>query len=44
MKDTELDDVFVSEVEIADLSKASRWLAVARVKSRKFFSHNSLRA
>ena len=43
LKDTELDDVFVGEVEIADLSKLSRWLAITRVNTRKFFCHNSFK-
>lgn len=43
MKDSELDDVFVSEEEIADLSKASRWLAVAKLNTCKFFSQNSFK-
>lgn len=43
LKDSELDDVFVGEEEISELSKAARWLAVARVNTRKPFSADAFR-
>ncbi|XBH89776.1 hypothetical protein VPH35_081604 [Triticum aestivum] len=43
LKETELDDVIVGDEEIAELSKESRWLAVARVNTTKYFSAESFK-
>lgn len=38
LKDSKLHDVFIGDEEISELSKASRWLVVAHVNTRKYFS------
>lgn len=43
LKDSELDDVYVGEEEISELSKAARWLAVARVNTMKPFSADAFK-
>ena len=43
LKKTEMDDVVVGDEEIAELSKAARWLDVARVNTTKYFSVESFK-
>ena len=38
LKESELDDMIVNEEEISQLEKEKRWLAVAKVNTRKTFS------
>jgi hypothetical protein len=34
----ELDDVFIGELDLANMSKYARWLAVVRVNTKKPFN------
>ncbi|KAK1619605.1 hypothetical protein QYE76_025122 [Lolium multiflorum] len=42
LKEGELDDVVVGEEDLVDLRKQARWLAVARVNTKKPFSSEAL--
>jgi hypothetical protein len=42
LKDGELDDVFIGEEDLTAMKKKARWLAVARVNTRKNFSTDAL--
>lgn len=43
LKESELDDVIVNEEEISQLEKEKRWLAVAKVNTRKTFSADAFK-
>ncbi|KAM0845276.1 hypothetical protein ACQ4PT_056479 [Festuca glaucescens] len=42
LREGELDDVFITEQDLASMRKKARWLAVARLNTRKTFSSEAL--
>ncbi|KAM0890371.1 hypothetical protein ACQ4PT_027080 [Festuca glaucescens] len=42
LREGELDDVFIAEQDLASMRKKARWLAVARLNTRKTFSSEAL--